>query len=169
MITETLSAPGLTLELEERTAETIIHLSGTITAESAEIFQAEIQGRLVADSRGKFVLDLGKVTYVDSCGLAALLAVWTAGQRRNCCLKIANLSPRVERLFSMTRLDQVFNTAKTSFSSAQHSVMVSQGASVPGNLRPVQLFPDKFMRASSIAGFLGCFLRVSRLSYAEKA
>ncbi len=80
MITETLSAPGLTLELEERTAETIIHLSGTITAESAEIFQAEIQGRLVADSRGKFVLDLGKVTSVTAAGSPRY---WLCGPRAN--------------------------------------------------------------------------------------
>lgn len=167
MITETLSAPGLTLELEQRIAETIVHLTGTITAESAATFQNQIQTRLVSDPSSKFVLDLSRVTYVDSCGLAALLTVWTAGQRSNCNLKLANLSPRVERLFSITRLDHVFNTTTTSFSTAQTSV--SQGASVPNTLRPLQLFLDKFMSVSTISGFLGCFARVSRLSYAEKA
>lgn len=125
MITQTLSAPGLKLELEERADETIVHCSGTITAESAEIFQDEIRGRLIPDSRGKgvavncrIVLDLSNVSYVDSSGLGALVAVWTAGQRRSCDLEITNLSPRVDRLVSMTKLDQVFNKVKTMLGTA---------------------------------------------------
>lgn len=126
MITQTLSAPGLKLELEERADETIVHCSGTITAESAEIFQDEIRGRLIPDSRGKgvavncrIVLDLSNVSYVDSSGLGALVAVWTAGQRRSCDLEITNLSPRVDRLVKMTKLDQVFNKMRTMFGSAE--------------------------------------------------
>ncbi len=122
MLTETLTAPGLTLELEERAEEAIIHCRGKITTESAEMFQNEIRGRLIPDSRGKgvavncrIVLDLANVTYVDSSGLGALLAVWTAGQRRGCDLEITNLSARVDKLVSMTKLDQVFTKMRGMF------------------------------------------------------
>jgi anti-sigma B factor antagonist len=161
MITETLSAPGLTLELEERTDATMVHCSGTITAESAEIFQNEIRGRLVSDSRGtgaavngRIVLDLLNVTYVDSSGLAALLAVWTAGQRSSCGLELTNLSPRVERLVSMTKLDQLFNRTKTASRGAQNSVqnseMFSKGGRVQSKIRPFQLVFNAFISACSI-------------------
>jgi anti-anti-sigma factor len=63
------------------------------------------------------VLDLSRVSHIDSTGLGALLGVWTAGQRRGCDLEIVNLSPRVEKLVSMTKLDQVFSKMKGFFGS----------------------------------------------------
>ncbi len=125
MLTVTLSAPGLKLELDEQAEEAIVHCNGKITAESAEIFQNEIRGRLIPDSRGKgvavncrVVLDLSNVTYVDSSGLGALLAVWTAGQRRSCDVEITNLNARVGRLVSMAKLDEFFNKTNGMFAGA---------------------------------------------------
>jgi anti-sigma B factor antagonist len=128
MSTETISAPGLKLELEEKADETIVRCSGKITAESAEMFQNEIRGRLIPESRGKgvpvncrIVVDLSNVSYIDSVGLGALVGVWTAGQRRACDVEIANFSPRVESLLSATKLDQVFKKVKGVFGGPEHS------------------------------------------------
>lgn len=119
---QVFSAPGLTMELEEGPTETIVRCSGKITAESAEMFQNEIRDRVIPVSRGKgadvtsrVVVELSGVSYIDSVGLGALLGVWTAGQRRGCDLEITNLSPRVEKLVSLTKLDQVFNKMKGMF------------------------------------------------------
>ena len=119
METRTFFASGLKLDLEEGPEETIVHCRGKITAESAEAFENEIRGRVIPESRGKgiavtsrIILDLSNVTYVDSPGLGAILGVWTAGQRRGCDVEIVNLSPRVERLVSLTKLDQVFSKMK---------------------------------------------------------
>jgi len=121
----TFSAPGLKLDLDERPEETIVHCRGKITGESAAAFENEIRGRVIPESRGKgisvtsrIVLDLSKVTYVDSVGLGAILRVWTAGQRRGCDVEIVNLSPRLEKLFSMTKLDEVFSKMKSLFGGA---------------------------------------------------
>lgn len=122
---ESFSAPGLKFELEEKADETIVHCIGTITAESAEMFQDEIRGRLIPESRGKgvaancrIVLDLSQVSYVDSTGLGALVSIWTHGQNRSCDLEIANLTPRVEKLVRMTKLDQVFHKMRRLFGSS---------------------------------------------------
>lgn len=119
---QVFSAPGLKMELEEGPTETIVRCSGRITAESAETFQNEIRDRVIPVSRGKgadvtsrVVVELSGVSYIDSVGLGALLGVWTAGQRRGCELEITNLSPRVEKLVSLTKLDQVFNKMKGMF------------------------------------------------------
>lgn len=126
MPTRTFSAPGLQLDLDERPEETIIYCSGKITADSAEMFQNEIRGNVIPETRGKgvpvttrIVLDLSKVTFVDSTGLGALLGVWTAAQRRGCDVELVNLSPRVEGLVSVTKLDQVFSKMKGLFGRSE--------------------------------------------------
>src|SRR5215472_426036 len=122
MSTRTFSAPGLQLDLDERPEETIVYCSGKITADSAEMFQNEIRGNVIPESRGKgvpvttrIVLDLSKVTFVDSTGLGALFSLWSAAQSKACELEIVNLNPRVEKLIGLTKLDQVFRRVKGLF------------------------------------------------------
>lgn len=62
------------------------------------------------------VCDLAEFAHV-LAGLGALLSVWTAAQRRAVDLEITNLSPRVEKLVNLTKLDQVFNKMKGFFGS----------------------------------------------------
>jgi anti-sigma B factor antagonist len=121
MADQTFAARGLYLELQENMNETIIHCAGKINAENAEEFQNQIRD-LIPASRGhvnaiasRIVLDLSNVTHVDSTGLGALLGAWTAAQRKGCELEIANVSPRVQRLVDMTRLDTVFKKMKEFF------------------------------------------------------
>jgi len=116
-------SPGLTLTLEEKAEETIIYCTGKITADSAAVFQSEIHDHVIPMSRGKgvavtnrIVLDLSNVTFVDSNGLGALFSLWRAAQAKACDLEIVNLSPRVHKLASLTRLDQLFCRVKGLFS-----------------------------------------------------
>jgi anti-sigma B factor antagonist len=119
---DVFSTAGLKLELEEKPEETIVYCSGRITAESAEWFQNEIRDRIIPMSRGRgvavtsrIILDLSKVSFIDSTGLGSLLTVWTAAQRRSCDMEIVNPGARVEELLSITKLDQVFNKMKNLF------------------------------------------------------
>lgn len=57
------------------------------------------------DSR--VVLDLGKVEFIDSSGLGAVVAVMKLmGQARK--LELADLQPVVAKVFKLTRMDTVF-------------------------------------------------------------
>ena len=121
MAAQTFAARGLYLELQENMNETIIHCAGKINAANAEEFQNQIRD-LIPASRGhvnaiasRIVLDLSNVTHVDSTGLGALLGAWTAAQRKGCELEIANVSPRVQKLVDMTKLDTVFKKMKEFF------------------------------------------------------
>lgn len=58
-------------------------------------------------ARGRVVLDLARVGFIDSSGLGAIVAVlkFLAPDRR---LELAALSPNVERVFRLTRMNDVF-------------------------------------------------------------
>ena len=123
MASRAFDFPGLKLTLEEKAEETIIYCTGKITADSAEVFQSEIRDHVIPMSRGKgvavtnrIVLDLSNVSFVDSNGLGTLFTLWKAANAKACDLEIVNLSPRVEKLVSVARLDQVFYRLKGLFS-----------------------------------------------------
>jgi anti-sigma B factor antagonist len=125
MSTMSFAAPGLKLHLEEKADETIVHCTGRIGAENSEAFQKGIRS-LIPHSRGhaaaitcRIVLDLANVTHIDSTGLGALSGAWTAAQSKSCDLEIANLNPRVARLFEITKLDNMFKKVKDLFGSAK--------------------------------------------------
>ena len=61
----------------------------------------------VDDTTSRVLLDLGQVTFVDSSGLGAIVAVMKfLGPERK--LDLAGLTPDVDKVFRLTRMDTVF-------------------------------------------------------------
>ncbi|MCP5074758.1 MAG: STAS domain-containing protein [Rhodobacteraceae bacterium] len=69
--------------------------------------------RDIADeSTEQVVLDLANVTFMDSSGLGAVVAVMKhMGRERT--FKIAGLTPAVDKVFKLTRMDSVFDILAT--------------------------------------------------------
>jgi anti-sigma B factor antagonist len=67
---------------------------------------------VVADPSPRVVLDLSRVTFLDSSGLGAVVAVlkMLAPARR---LELSGLTPTVEKVFRLTRMDSVFTIHPT--------------------------------------------------------
>lgn len=63
--------------------------------------------QLTATARERVVLDLAAVRFIDSSGLGAIVSVlkFLAPERR---LELAALTPNVERVFRLTRMNEVF-------------------------------------------------------------
>ena len=62
---------------------------------------------ITADVAGPVVLDLGRVTFLDSSGLGAVVAARKLlGPNR--ALELAALSPAVEKVMQLTRMNTVF-------------------------------------------------------------
>ena len=93
------SFTALKIDLDEKPEEITIHCNGKITGESAHMFEREVRGHAIPESRGngvavinRIVFDLSNVTHIDNSGLEALLGVWTAGQRKSCSVEIVNFA-----------------------------------------------------------------------------
>lgn len=61
----------------------------------------------LADANGRFVLDLQHVTFIDSSGLGAIVAAMKL-MPQGSKLELAGLSPAVDKVFRMTRMDSIF-------------------------------------------------------------
>jgi anti-sigma B factor antagonist len=56
----------------------------------------------------RLIVDLAKVTYMDSSGIATLVEALTRARAVGSTLLLADLQPRVRSIFAISRLDTVF-------------------------------------------------------------
>lgn len=87
----------------------ILDLAGRIAIGETS---AELQNTLralVGEGKRQVVLNLQKVTGVDSSGLGTLVAAFANLERHGGHLKLANLPPNVAGLMTMTKLHTVFD------------------------------------------------------------
>lgn len=62
---------------------------------------------MTKEAAGRCILDLGRVTFVDSSGLGAIVSVMKS-LAPGCRLELAALTPLVDKVFRLTRMDTVF-------------------------------------------------------------
>jgi anti-sigma B factor antagonist len=91
----------------------IITLSGRVDAFSAPTLR-EAQERLLAEGATHFVIDLREVTFLDSSGMAALVALLKRARTSSGDVKLVSpTSTEARRILSLTRFDQVFQMCNT--------------------------------------------------------
>jgi anti-sigma B factor antagonist len=95
------------IEREDTGNAAILRVAETrIDAAAAIRFKEQVRD-LTADHPPRVILDLAQVAFLDSSGLGALVAAMKllAPDSR---LELAALTPAVERVFRLTRMDTVF-------------------------------------------------------------
>lgn len=68
---------------------------------------------LVSNGVSKIVIDLGKVSWMNSTGLGALMSSLTTVRNANGELKIARATDKVKSLFMVTKLITIFDSYDT--------------------------------------------------------
>ncbi|HKO03548.1 MAG TPA: STAS domain-containing protein [Candidatus Acidoferrales bacterium] len=99
-------APELKLNTEKSPAQTIVHVSGRVTARSAELLLNTVRP-LIPETK-RLLLDLSHLEYLDSSGLGTVVRLWMTSKKANCELKVINLSPRIKDLFTLTNISSIF-------------------------------------------------------------
>ncbi|MGD9740935.1 MAG: STAS domain-containing protein [Bauldia sp.] len=72
----------------------------------------EGMAQLLADNPRRVVIDVGKVSFVDSSGLGAMVALLKRIGPTG-ALVLADVQPAVAKLLALTRLDRVFEIRKS--------------------------------------------------------
>ncbi len=114
-------ATPLKFEIEDWPNELIVRCSGKVIFDTCSMFQNEVRRLLSSDKC--LVVDLSKVSSIDSAGLGALVALWTSAKKRSLEMdirwaqagtssppdaKVAN--DRVARQLRLMRLDKLFGS-----------------------------------------------------------
>jgi len=67
--------------------------------------------KLISQKTPKIVVELSKVSYVDSSGLATLVGILKGMRSYGGRMKLAGMSQKVKSLFEITKLDKLFEIA----------------------------------------------------------
>lgn len=85
----------------------LITVSGDVDFSSSAQLHIELAEYLERQPQ-RMILDLGRVTYMDSSGLAMLVQTLSVQTKRNAKLVLCNLAERVRGIFQIARLDMIF-------------------------------------------------------------
>jgi anti-anti-sigma factor len=99
---------------------TILTVDGDLViGESESLFKRTVT-RLLEEGRVNLLVDMRKVSFLDSSGLGALVRAMTNAQKEGGNTKLLGAGPQVRKLLEMTRLDSVlenFTDLETAISS----------------------------------------------------
>ena len=88
----------------------VVGLEGRIVlGEESNAFREQVKNML-AGGKKKIVLNMDRVTYIDSAGLGALVAEHHSAYTQGASLKLSNLGSKFKEILQVTKLLTVFDT-----------------------------------------------------------
>jgi anti-sigma B factor antagonist len=92
---------------------TVLDLKGRLVLDEGDVvLRARING-LMEQPRLKIVINMQDVTYLDSCGVGALVEKYVSLRRQGGDVKLLHLTPRTHRILEITGLLHVFEAYDT--------------------------------------------------------
>lgn len=86
---------------------TILHLKGDIDLQHSPKLRTHLQAKIQAKTPA-LLINFSEVNYIDSSGLATLVAYYQGSRPYSGKIALAALSPRVKSVFELVRLNEVF-------------------------------------------------------------
>lgn len=99
---------SLSIKMQEVGDVVVVALNGRLVfGQECASLRDQIKQLLATDKR-RIVLNMEAVSYSDSAGLGYMTSAFTSTRNQGGALKFAALSPKVQEVLSLTRLDSVF-------------------------------------------------------------
>jgi anti-sigma B factor antagonist len=91
----------------------VLHPKGSIIGnKETDDLRSELE-KLGKEGNTKAVINLAKVTYINSTGLGVLIAGYNDFKQRKGQIKLCNVAESIENVFVITKLTSVFDIYKT--------------------------------------------------------
>lgn len=81
--------------------------TGYVTAANVKDLQAHLAEAVKSPSYSMYLVDMGKVEFLDSAGLMTLVSSYRLAQSLGKRLNICSITPSVRIIFELTQLDRV--------------------------------------------------------------
>ena len=91
----------------------VVDLSGKITIGEGDVILREKVQDLLESGQMQVLLNLEKVSYMDSAGIGELVACYKRAKEKGGNVKLLNPSGKVYDLLQLTKLEEVFESFKT--------------------------------------------------------
>jgi anti-sigma B factor antagonist len=91
----------------------LLDLRGQITLGRETETLRQMLDQLIRAGRSQVILNLAEVNYIDSVGIATLIASYKSAREQGGDVKLLNLTRRVHDVLQITRLCTVFDTYDT--------------------------------------------------------
>ncbi len=88
---------------------TVLDMDGNIRIGGSNIALKKAIQNLVAEGRNQIVLNLARVTYIDSSGLGELISSHVTSNHKGGQIKLLNLTQRFHELMTITKLITIFD------------------------------------------------------------
>jgi anti-sigma B factor antagonist len=95
------------VRIELKSGLTVCHVDGEIDINSSPQIKKSFD-KLISQKTPKLVINLSKVTYVDSSGLATLVEILKNMKSYGGRMRLACMSSKVKSLFEITKLEKLF-------------------------------------------------------------
>jgi anti-sigma B factor antagonist len=111
----------MALKITERELDgvTVLELDGRVVLGEETVSLREKVKALLGTGKKKLVLDLKRVSMIDSSGLGALVTVHSSAKSHGATLRLCNLGSRTNELLQMTRLLTVFEVSNSEADAVQ--------------------------------------------------
>lgn len=96
----------------EGTGIRVLRPEGRLDSYNNELFEETIESLLV-ESPARIVLDLGKVTFINSTVLGTIVATHVRAERDGGALAIFGANPKVDLIFRITKVDSALALFET--------------------------------------------------------
>jgi anti-sigma B factor antagonist len=97
----------MSVKIENKNGLTVCNVEGEIDINSSPAIKKSFD-KLLQSKTPKIIVNLSKVTYVDSSGLATLVEILKNMRSYGGRLRLTNLSSKIKSLFEITKLEKLF-------------------------------------------------------------
>jgi anti-sigma B factor antagonist len=81
-------------------------------AANSNSFRDWVRSHLI-EGRRNIEIDLSETTFLDSCGLGALISLHKAAQSRQGAVRLLRPQPQVDQILSLTRMHHIFDIVRS--------------------------------------------------------